>query len=63
MRLTMRKLAIYAALLLVAVLCSTAAALVAFAFGANNDTARWIAFGVLVALAVVIVILMEVRFR
>jgi hypothetical protein len=61
-RLTMRKLAIYAVLLLVAVVVSTAAALVALRLGAGAGMARWFAFGVLAALAVVITILMEARF-
>jgi hypothetical protein len=63
MRLTMRKLLIYAVLLLVAVVCSTAAALVALGLGASDGMARWFAFGVLAALAVVIAILMETRFQ
>jgi hypothetical protein len=59
----MRKLALYAALLLVAVVVSTAAALVALRLGVTDGMARWFAFGVLAALAVVIAILMETRFQ
>jgi hypothetical protein len=63
MRLTMRKLAIYAALLLVAVFVSVAASLLALGVGAVNDTARWIGLAVLLVCTVVIAVVMEVRFR
>jgi len=59
-RLTMRKLLIYAALLLCAVVASTAAALVAlWVFGFDDFHARAVAWGVLVAASVAIAVHME----
>jgi hypothetical protein len=56
-----RRLALYASLVLVAFILAVAAALVALALGVPNTTAQWVGFGVLLVCAVVIVYFMEFR--
>ena len=53
------RLAVYAAMLLVAVVVSTGAALLALAEGTPVEQARLVALGVLIACAIVVAIVME----
>jgi hypothetical protein len=64
MRLTTRKLLIYAALLLADFVVSSAAALVAvYVFGASDNAARVVALVTLIILAIPIAALVETRVK
>jgi hypothetical protein len=56
-----RRIALYAGLVLLALLVSVAVALAAFAFGVPANAAQWVGFGVLLVCAAVIVYFMEFR--